>query len=254
MKLILEARHLFDGSVAAVAHTTTHSDTADHGHHPVSSDLSHPHSRHYDQTQHDATLTLTLTPTHAPGDIPALTPNPAATEILFIDPRVANWQALAKGVAKNVQIVLVDPNRDGLEQVTAALKGRSDLTAIQFLTYGQSGQIELGNAPVKTATLASHAGEVASWDDHLAANADIEFWGCDVGQGDNGLAFVDSVHALTGAQVGASTNATGAAQLGGDWTLERTTGVLAVHHWREVPTQRFCARRASWRVVPAMFS
>ncbi|WP_062092743.1 DUF4347 domain-containing protein, partial [Caballeronia udeis] len=224
MKLILEARHLFDGSVAALAHTTTHSDAADHGHHSVSPDLSHPHSRHHDHAQHDATLT----PTHAPGDIPALAPNPAATEILFIDPRVANWQALAKGVAKNVQIVLVDPNRDGLEQVTAALKGRSDLTAIQFLTYGQSGQIELGNAPVTTATLASRAGEVASWGDHLAANADIEFWGCDVGQGDNGLAFVDSVHALTGAQVAASTNATGAAQLGGDWTLERTTGVLAV--------------------------
>ena len=224
MKLILEARHLFDGSVAVVAHKTTQSDTAVHGHHPGSADLSHPNSRHYDHAQHDATLT----PTHAPGDIPALAPNPAATEILFIDPRVANWQALAKGVAKNVQIVLVDPNRDGLEQVTAALKGRSDLTAIQFLTYGQSGQIELGNAPITTATLASHAGEVASWGDHLAANADVEFWGCDVGQGDTGLAFVNSVHALTGAQVGASTDATGAAQLGGDWTLERTTGVLAV--------------------------
>ena len=36
------------------------------------------------------------------------------------------------------------------------------------------------------------------------------------------------MHALTGAQVGASTDATGASQLGGNWTLERTTGVLAV--------------------------
>ena len=224
MKLILEARHLFDGSVAAVAHKATHSASGDQDHHDPSAYSSSSHHRHFASAHENAASTLT----HAPGDIPGLAPNPHATEILFVDPRVANWQALAKGVAKDVQVVLIDPNRDGLAQVTAALKGRSDLTAIHFLTYGESGQIELGNSPITTATLTSHAGEVASWGDHLATNADIEFWGCDVGQGANGLAFVDSVHALTGAQVGASTDATGAAQLGGDWTLERTTGVLAI--------------------------
>lgn len=229
MKLVLEARHLFDGSVVAVAtkaahsalehtHEHTHAQgdalhVADHGHH------QHHHADHtHAATGADA-------PLH-PTDFPALAPNPHATEILFVDPRVANWQTLVADVKSDVQVVLIDPNRDGLAQVTAALKGRSDLTAIHFLSYGEAGQLELGNAPITSATLASHAGEVASWGDHLAANADIEFWGCDVGQGAGGQAFVDSVHALTGAQVGASTNATGAAQLGGDWTLERTTGVL----------------------------
>jgi uncharacterized repeat protein (TIGR01451 family) len=226
MKLVLEARHLFDGSVVAVASKMTHSGlghshtehdashVTDHGHHQP------PHADHGQFTAADALL--------HPIDFPALAPNPHASEILFVDPRVANWQTLVAGVNSDVQVILIDPNRDGLDQVTAALKGRSDLTAIHFLTYGQAGQLELGNTPITAATLASHAGEVASWGDHLAANADIEFWGCDVGQGASGQAFVDSVHALTGAQIGASTDATGAAQLGGDWTLERTTGVLAV--------------------------
>ncbi|MCW3027325.1 MAG: outer rane adhesin like protein, partial [Solirubrobacterales bacterium] len=57
-----------------------------------------------------------------------------------------------------------------------------------------------------------------------APGADIEFWGCNVAQGSTGQAFVDTVHTLTGATVGASTDATGAAALGGNWVLEDTTG------------------------------
>lgn len=222
MRLVLEARHLFDGSVAAVTAKAMNSAVAPaqhdasptpvHGHHPIS-DAVHPGPS-------DALI-------HS-FDPSALAPNPQAREILFVDPRVANWQALVSGVKSDVQVVLIDPSGDGLSQVTAALNGRSNLTAIHFLTYGSAGQIELGDTPITAATLASQSQQVASWRDHLADNADIEFWGCDVGQGASGQAFVDSVHALTGAQVGASTDATGAAALGGDWTLERTTGVLAV--------------------------
>jgi uncharacterized repeat protein (TIGR01451 family) len=231
MKLILETRHLFDGSVAAVAHKVIHSDAIHHNHHGNSDSAHHSHSGHnhaHQEAHPDLHRSTLIGATHAPGDIPALASNPHATEILFVDPRVANWQTLAKGAAKDVQVIVIDPARDGLAQVTAALKGRSDLTAIHFLTYGQSGQLELGSSPVTTAALTSHAAQVASWGDHLATGGNIEFWGCDVGQGASGQAFVDSVHALTGAQVGASTDATGAAQLGGNWTLERTTGVLAV--------------------------
>ena len=41
-----------------------------------------------------------------------------------------------------------------------------------------------------------------------------------------GRAFLDRIHELTGAQVAASTNATGAASLGGDWNLEFSTGPI----------------------------
>jgi uncharacterized repeat protein (TIGR01451 family) len=228
MRLILEPRHLFDGSVAAVAAKTTHAalDQTPHPHPAADThdahDAPHPAAHHGAEQQHDSAAP------HANADVPALAPNPKATEILFVDPRVSNWQTLASSVGKNVQVVVIDPNRDGISQVTEALQGRSDLKSIQFLTYGSAGQIELGSAPITADALAAAKQQVASWSDHLAANADIEFWGCDVGQGASGQQFVDTVHALTGAQVGASTDATGEASLGGDWVLERTTGALAV--------------------------
>lgn len=231
MRLILEPRHLFDGSVAAVAAKTTHAALEQHPHHHEAAGEhgTHHHGTHHQSdSNHEAGSHRSTDASHANADVPALAPNPKATEILFVDPRVSNWQTLASSVGKNVQVVVIDPNRDGISQVTEALQGRSDLKSIQFLTYGSAGQIELGNAPITADTLAAAKQQVASWSDHLSANADIEFWGCDVGQGASGQQFVDTVHALTGAQVGASTDATGAASLGGDWTLERTTGVLAV--------------------------
>lgn len=227
MRLILEPRHLFDGSVAAVAAKATHSALEPTSHPHQAADAHDAHSAQHAAAHHGAEHHDTAAP-HGNADVPALAPNPKATEILFVDPRVSNWQTLASSVGKNVQVVVIDPARDGISQVTEALQGRSNLKSIQFLTYGSAGQIELGSAPVTADSLAAAKQQVASWSDHLATNADIEFWGCDVGQGASGQQFVDTVHALTGAQVGASTDATGAASLGGDWVLERTTGVLAV--------------------------
>jgi uncharacterized repeat protein (TIGR01451 family) len=236
MRLVLEPRHLFDGSVAAVAAKATHAAIEQRHDHAAAEGQPAAHRDTHDAAEHhgpaDAArqsgLQTQASASHANIDVPALAANPKATEILFVDPRVANWQTLAASVDKNVQVVLIDPNRDGISQVTQALQGRSDLKSIQFLTYGSAGQIELGNAPVTADALAAAKQQVASWSDHLASNADIEFWGCDVGQGASGQQFVDTVHALTGAQVGASTDATGAASFGGNWTLERTTGALAV--------------------------
>ena len=211
MRLVLEPRFLFDGSVHAVTkhaaavadHAVAHHDTT----HPVEhADLAAKH----------------------PIDIPALKPRPHADQIVFIDTGVADWRALAEGAKADVQVVLIYPGRDGLAQVNAALKGRHDLKAIQFVTEGRSGEIDLGNGPITAATLLSHKASVAAWGDHLAKNGSIEFYGCDVGQGATGKAFVNTVHALTGATVGASTDTTGDAAHGGDWTLERTTGPLNV--------------------------
>ena len=236
MRLVLEPRHLFDGSVAAVTAKATHAAAEQQQHHAQAEGQSSDHRDSHDAAEHhgpaDAAhqsgVQSATNAAHPNLDVPALAANPQATEVLFVDPRVANWQTLAASVDKSVQVILIDPNRDGISQVTQALQGRSDLKSIQFLTYGSAGQIELGNAPITADALAAAKQQVASWSDHLASNADIEFWGCDVGQGASGQQFVDTVHALTGAQVGASTDATGDASLGGNWTLERTTGALAI--------------------------
>ncbi len=146
--------------------------------------------------------------------------------VLFIDPRVSGWRELADSVGANTKVVVIDPTLDGITQVTKALDGLHGIKQVDFLTYGQAGQIELGASSVNDAVLHTRAQDIAGWRDSLADNAQIQFWGCDVGAGTAGAAFVNDLHALTGVGVAASTDATGLATLGGDWALERTAGTV----------------------------
>jgi hypothetical protein len=223
MKLILEPRYLFDGSVVAVTkHAQDAAHRADH-------QAEHHNDHHATPASAAHDTPPATTSTHAlPGHDRdhAVPQNPNATEILIVDPRVANWRTLAASVASNVQVIVIDPNRDGLAQVTHALEGRTGITALEFLTYGSSGQIELGRTTVTADSLAAHADEIASWRNSLADHANILFWGCDVGAGTAGHTFLSVMHDLTGVDIGASTDRTGAAVLGGNWILEAATGPL----------------------------
>jgi uncharacterized delta-60 repeat protein len=58
----------------------------------------------------------------------------------------------------------------------------------------------------------------------LAEEGDILLYGCSVGAGHEGEALTQDLAALTGADVAASTDPTGPAELGGDWVLETATG------------------------------
>jgi len=60
----------------------------------------------------------------------------------------------------------------------------------------------------------------------LTDSGDILLYGCDVAQGEIGQAFIEQLAQLTGADVAASTDLTGAAALGGDWVLEAQAGVV----------------------------
>lgn len=146
--------------------------------------------------------------------------------VLFVDPRVSGWQDLANSVSASTKVVVIDPSLDGITQVTQTLSELHGIKEVDFLTYGQSGQIELGASTVTDASLMANATSVAAWRNSLTDTAQIQFWGCDVGAGDAGAAFVNDLHTLTGVGIAASTDATGAAALNGDWNLERTAGTV----------------------------
>ena len=58
---------------------------------------------------------------------------------------------------------------------------------------------------------------IAGWTDALASNADILFYSCDLAASPDGLTLLEGLHALTGADVAASVDATGNADLA--WRL-----------------------------------
>lgn len=58
------------------------------------------------------------------------------------------------------------------------------------------------------------------------SDADLLIYGCDVGAGVAGQDLLSAISQLTGADLAASDDLTGAGLLGGDWDLEIQTGII----------------------------
>jgi hypothetical protein len=151
-------------------------------------------------------------------------------ELVFVDPATPDAERLLADIRaqsdRPLDIVRIDAQRDGLEQITAVLAATHDVTAIHVISHGADGLLELGAGDVTRDTLLRNASQVSAWRNALAPGADILLYGCDVAQTPAGQAFVDTLAALTGADVAASTDKTGAAALGGNWQLEYRVGPI----------------------------
>lgn len=151
----------------------------------------------------------------------------APTVIVFIEADVADYQMLLAGLAPGAEVHVLDPGQDGLAGMAAVLKGRSGIDALHIVSHGKEGAVSLGALQLSRDNLAGHVDDLATIRQALHADADILLYGCSVGAGTNGAAFVDALAGATGADVAASTDLTGATALGGNWTLERSSGAIA---------------------------
>lgn len=149
-----------------------------------------------------------------------------ATQILFIDAAVTDVAALLASVDSSIEVVQLSAGEDGLAQIARALDGRSDIGALHIISHGAPGALVLGGVTIDEAALATHGAELATIRAALGEGADLLLYGCDVAAGDTGAAFTQALAAATGADVAASTDVTGAARLGGNWTLESHTGTV----------------------------
>ena len=205
--MALEPRIMFDASVGVVAQDAAAQTTADAAKDSTSDN---------DSSQAPA----------ATGATASQQQGSQRHEVVFIDGQVSNVEQLLAGVSANAEVVVLDPEKDGLQQMADYLKGRENLDAIHLLSHGADGTVQLGNLWLASNNLAEHRAALESIGATLKADGDLMLYGCDVGQGDKGQAFLDQLASITGADVAASVDDTGAAALGGNWTLERSSGTI----------------------------
>jgi hypothetical protein len=160
------------------------------------------------------------------------------SEIIFIDAGIKDLQSLLDGLTPSSEVVVLDPARDGVQQITDTLTGRygvNTVSSIQIISHGESGSLKLGTAQLNETTIPGYVNDLKLWGDALQENADILLYSCDAAAGDRGSTFVQALSQLTGADVAASTDLTGSSRLGGDWELEYQTGNIeatsAVQPW-----------------------
>ncbi|MBI4537341.1 MAG: right-handed parallel beta-helix repeat-containing protein, partial [candidate division NC10 bacterium] len=150
----------------------------------------------------------------------------AGRPLVLVDPAVADDARLLGEVAVEADVARLDADRDGVEQIAEILAEREGLPAIHILSHGAPGQVTLGGTVLDLTSVERYATTLAAWGDALAEGGDMLLYGCSIGWGTGGEAFLRRVAELTGADVAASRNATGAAEAGGDWILESAVGVI----------------------------
>ncbi len=159
-------------------------------------------------------------------------------EIVFVDSRVDGAQTLvdaliaARGDGTVVEVIELRSDADGLAQIDALLAGERDLDAIHVIAHGDNGFLQLGSTIVGIDQIEQRGDAgFAAWRSALGTDADVLLWGCNVGEGERGEAFVGALARVTGADVAASTDATGNPARGGltssDWELEAYEGAIA---------------------------
>ena len=146
---------------------------------------------------------------------------PSAREIVFVDGRVEDAGSLLHDLPPGAEIVFLKPAEDGLAQMAAALGERGDVGAVHILAHGSAGQLWLGGTFLDADTLAGQSEALAAIGRGMTSDGDLLVYACDMAKGEAGAQFVASLAQLTGADVAASNNRTGA---GGDWQLEIRTG------------------------------
>ncbi|MEM0900452.1 MAG: DUF4347 domain-containing protein, partial [Pseudomonadota bacterium] len=151
----------------------------------------------------------------------------APNEVFFIDAAVENAEDIIASLPAGAEVVRISADSDGVKQIASHLEGRSDIDAIHIVSHGRSGTLDLGSTKLTESSMnGRHAEAMTVIASSLSEDADILIYGCDFAANARGASAVQALADVTGADVAASEDLTGAADLDGDWDLEVQKGTI----------------------------
>ncbi len=152
---------------------------------------------------------------------------PAGGDVVFIDSAVEDSALLGVHLQPDAEVVLLRADEDAVAQMQRHLAGRHGLRAIRLISHATPGSLFLSGSLWDAKRVQFHAEAFRSMGQALKPDGDFLLYGCDLAANESGRELVQEIALLTGANVAASTNRTGAAALGGDWVLECQFGPVS---------------------------
>jgi hypothetical protein len=147
-----------------------------------------------------------------------------------VDSTVQNYQSLVNNLRSDIQsesqVVVLDPQQNGVEQITQVLAEQDQLDSLHLLSHGMPGKVFLGTSELSLDNLDEYSQAIARWSDAFTTDAEILLYGCEVAADTQGQQFVQQLSRLTHTDIAASTTLTGHSDLGGDWELAYATGEI----------------------------
>ncbi len=154
-------------------------------------------------------------------------------ELVFIDTDVENYQQLLNDILsqdsdteRNIEVILLDNDRNGLEQISSVLAHYQNLDAVHLISHGSDGQVDIGNTMLNTESLNQNLVQISEWGNAFSEQGDFLIYGCNLAATEDGQSLVQSLSSLTHTDVAASDDLTGHESLNADWDLEYQTGLI----------------------------
>ena len=177
-----------------------------------------------------------------PNPVSFLTHEVKSTELIIIDTQTEDYLRLLESVSNRTDvhytIHLLDPEKNGISQISALLNQYQDLDAVHLISHGREGQIQLGHEWLSINNIDQYQEQISGWHRAFASDADLLLYGCDIAGSTSGEALITRIGSLTQLDVAASNNSTGTSDLGGDWQLEFQYG--------EIKTSQVLLPSANW--------
>ena len=202
LMMALEPRYMFDGAVAA-----THAEAA----HQLHAEAEHGFALDHVRTVAAAQTQIAQVAASGPA-------------VVFVDSRVTDAASLLKGVAPGTEVVTLNANQDGLQQIASYLAAHREVGSVEIIAHGSDGELLLGDTNLTVANVNSYAQELGAIGGNLKQGADILVYACDTAADATGKDFVGSLAQLTGHAVAASTATVGR---DGSWELGFETGDIS---------------------------
>ncbi|MEG3970223.1 DUF4347 domain-containing protein, partial [Microcoleus sp. T2B6] len=112
--------------------------------------------------------------------MPNLNNQVSLSSIAFIDTKVENYQSLIAGVKPGTEVVVLDGNKDAIDQITEVLALRTNIDSIHIVSHGASGSLQLGNGCLSADNVETYSEKLQQWRSALSVDADILIYGCNV--------------------------------------------------------------------------
>ena len=132
------------------------------------------------------------------------------TALAIFDSRVDDLPQLLAGLRPGVTAHVLDPDRDGIEQISQLIQHRPPAT-LTLVAHGAPGELQLGSVRLELGNVEHYADHLRSWF-RTAEASQLTLLACHVAAGDAGMEFVEELAALTGAVVTAAATAVGNGQ------------------------------------------
>jgi hypothetical protein len=188
------------------------------------------------QTASTSTAPVSTTPAAnqvTPASDPAQQVLNQDLHVVLISNALGQVDAISKAAAADAKVITYDGQSGDIQTIVNDLKTLVDSTGhkieqLELLSYGQHGILQLSeNSLFSASTVSSNPIPWQTLGSLLTADAKIDLFGCNIGQGADGTSLVNTISSLTHATVWASDNTTGSGP-NSDWVLETHSGESAL--------------------------